>query len=442
MGIQNRYKSSFVSKGTTILTAKPFAYVLRSLYRNERCDHCLQSGKLFRCSACQYVYYCNRSCQQGSWPTHNTECVNLKRVSPKVVPDMARLMARIIIKLSQGGDDEVEYYTKTKFRRFKDLMSHYSDIKKDEKKMEHFMFLCGVLFGFLGDTPMPNSAELMGIYGRICINSFNIFDLDMNSIGVGIYLAPSVVDHSCVPNAVATFEGITLNIRTIEDLPSLDWSQIRISYIDVLKTTKERRSELQSSYYFWCNCKKCEEPELMAEAAACSNKNCTNPCSPDMESCPECNIKLLENFKEIFDEVSSFTAHHLQNMKNMAYLDVSKMCLKKQEGVLHSLNIQHVQTLQTAFDSSISLQHWEEAEFYAKKLIKGYLVYYGEVHPLTGILLLMTGKIQLYLEKPKQALEALRKANSILAITHGEQHTLVRENLKPLLYQATTEGLK
>ncbi|XP_003708212.3 SET and MYND domain containing, class 3 isoform X2 [Megachile rotundata] len=434
--------NNLTKKGTTIFTAKPFAYVLSSKYRTNRCDYCLTSGKLFRCSACQYVYYCNRSCQQGSWPTHNTECVNLKRVSPKVVPDMARLMARIIIKLSQGGDDEVEYYTKTKFRRFKDLMSHYSDIKKDEKKMEHFMFLCGVLFGFLGDTPMPNSAELMGIYGRICINSFNIFDLDMNSIGVGIYLAPSVVDHSCVPNAVATFEGITLNIRTIEDLPSLDWSQIRISYIDVLKTTKERRSELQSSYYFWCNCKKCEEPELMAEAAACSNKNCTNPCSPDMESCPECNIKLLENFKEIFDEVSSFTAHHLQNMKNMAYLDVSKMCLKKQEGVLHSLNIQHVQTLQTAFDSSISLQHWEEAEFYAKKLIKGYLVYYGEVHPLTGILLLMTGKIQLYLEKPKQALEALRKANSILAITHGEQHTLVRESLKPLLYQATTEGLK
>lgn len=434
--------NNLTKKGTTIFTAKPFAYVLSSKYRTNRCDYCLTSGKLFRCSACQYVYYCNRSCQQGSWPTHNTECVNLKRVSPKVVPDMARLMARIIIKLNQGGDDEVEYYTKTKFRRFKDLMSHYSDIKKDEKKMEHFMFLCGVLFGFLGDTQMPNSAELMGIYGRICINSFNIFDLDMNSIGVGIYLAPSVVDHSCVPNAVATFEGITLNIRTIEDLPSLDWSQIRISYIDVLKTTQERRSELQSSYYFWCNCKKCEKPELMAEAAACPNKNCTNPCSPDMESCPECNVKLPEKFKEIFNEVSSFTAHHLQNMKNMAYLDVSKMCLKKQEGVLHSLNIQHVQTLQTAFDSSISLQHWEEAEFYAKKLIKGYLVYYGEIHPLTGILLLMTGKIQLYLEKPKQALEVLKKANSILAITHGEQHTLVRENLKPLLYQATTEELK
>nr|XP_034194317.1 histone-lysine N-methyltransferase SMYD3 isoform X2 [Osmia lignaria] len=442
MGIQNRHKGLFVSKGTTILTAKPFAYVLRSLYHNERCDHCLQSGKLFRCSACQYVYYCNQSCQQGSWPVHSTECANLKRVSPKIVPDMARLMARIIIKLNQGGGDEIEYYSKTKFRKFKDLMSHYSDIKKDEKKMEHFMFLCGVLFGFLGDGPILNSAELMGIYGRICINSFNIFDLDMNSIGVGIYLAPSIVDHSCVPNAVATFEGTTINIRTIEDLPCLDWSQIRISYIDVLKTTKERRTELQSSYYFWCNCKKCEEPEPMVEAAVCPNKLCKNPCFLDIDNCSECNTKLSEKFKETFNEVSSFTAHHLQNMKNMAYLDVSKMCLEKQEDVLHSLNLQHVQTLQTAFDSTISLEHWEEAEYYAKKLITGYLVYYGEIHPLTGLLYLMIGKIQLYLEKPKQALEALKKANGILAITHGEQHTLIRENLKPLLYQAIIEGLK
>lgn len=68
-------------------------------------------------------------------------------------------------------------------------------------------------------------------------------------------------------------------------------------------------------------------------------------------------------------------------------------------------------------------------------------MYYGEIHPLTGLLYLMIGKIQLYLEKPKQALEALKKASEILAITHGEQHTLIRENLKPLLYQATTEGL-
>lgn len=52
----------------------------------------------------------------------------------------------------------------------------------------------------------------------------------------------------------------------------------------------------------------------------------------------------------------------------------------------------------------------------------------------------MTGKIQLYLEKPKQALEILKKANSVLMITHGEKHTLIQEHLKPLLYQASVEG--
>ncbi|XP_015431558.1 PREDICTED: histone-lysine N-methyltransferase SMYD3 [Dufourea novaeangliae] len=429
----------FLKKGTTILTTKPFAYVLSSKYSRDRCDHCLRSGKLSKCSACQCVYYCNRSCQQDAWSIHKTECPKLKKVLPKVVPDMARLMTRIIIKLKQGGGEEMGYYSETSYRKFKDLMSHYSDIKKDKERMEHFMCLCGILNELFENEPMPSYVELTAIYGRICINSFNIFDLDMNSIGVGIYLAPSIIDHSCMPNAVATFEGPTITIRTIVDLPCLDWSQIRISYIDVLKTTKDRRMELQNSYYFWCNCKKCEQPELMAEAAMCPNKSCTHPCSPDTDTCTKCGTEFPEKFKDTFHEISDFTAYHLQSMKDMAYLDVSKVCLKKQEGVLHPLNIQHVQTLQSAFDSTISLQHWEEAESYAKRLTNGSLLYYGEVHPLTGILYLMIGKIQLYLGKPKQALEPLKRAKSILIITHEEKHTLVKEHLKPLLHQAIME---
>lgn len=429
---------NFIKKGTTILTAKPFAYVLCSKYKNVRCDYCFKSGKLFRCSACQYVYYCNQSCQQMSWPMHSKECARLKKFSPWGISNVARLMARIIIKLNQGGDEERGYYNETSYRKFKDLMSHCSEIKKDEKKMEHFVCLCNVLHKFLEDMPIPSTAELLGIYGRITINSFSIFNLDMN-IGVGIYLGPSILDHSCKPNAVATFEGTTITVKAIEDLPSLDLSQIRIPYIDVIKTTRDRRAELQSSYYFWCDCEKCEKPEPMAEAAACPNKLCTYPCAPNADLCEKCNTKFPENFKEIFDEISEFTAYHLENMKNIAYLDVSKMCLSRQEGVLHPLNVQYVQTLQTAFDSSINLQHWEEAESYAKKLINGYLTYYGEIHPSTGILYLSIGKLEVYLKKLKQAIKTLRKASLILTITHGAQHSVIVENLKPLLYQATIE---
>lgn len=67
-------------------------------------------------------------------------------------------------------------------------------------------------------------------------------------------------------------------------------------------------------------------------------------------------------------------------------------------------------------------------------------LYYGEIHPLTGLLYLTTGKIQLHLEKPKDALKVLKKANEVLMITHGDQHSLIREELKPLLYQAIMES--
>lgn len=67
-------------------------------------------------------------------------------------------------------------------------------------------------------------------------------------------------------------------------------------------------------------------------------------------------------------------------------------------------------------------------------------LYYGEVHPLTGLLYLMTGKIQLHLRKLKQALEILKKASAVLTITHSDKHSVMREEMRPLLYQAIMEA--
>lgn len=58
------------------------------------------------------------------------------------------------------------------------------------------------------------------------INTFNILDAEMQSIGSGLYLAASVIDHSCAPNAVAVFEGTKIYIRTLCDIPSLNWMNV------------------------------------------------------------------------------------------------------------------------------------------------------------------------------------------------------------------------
>lgn len=60
----------------------------------------------------------------------------------------------------------------------------------------------------------------------MCVNSFSICNQELHSLGTGIYLAASVVDHSCKPNAVVTFEGTTLYIRALEKIPALDWSKV------------------------------------------------------------------------------------------------------------------------------------------------------------------------------------------------------------------------
>lgn len=105
------------------------------------------------------------------------------------------------------------------------------------------------------------------------VNAFNVLDQDMNSIGTGIYLGVSVTDHCCRPNAVATFEGTTISIRMIEEIPALDWSKVKhtiitkrcsilsfqifISYVDLVNTPESRQNDLQQNYFFLCECIKC-----------------------------------------------------------------------------------------------------------------------------------------------------------------------------------------
>lgn len=147
-----------------------------------------------KCASCQYVYYCNRECQKKAWLQHKIECPFLKSIIPKIVPDAARIMSRIILKLRNGGDLERGYYTDTHYRKFKDLMSRrirfsnnyflfhfndnfcldYNDIKNDKIRMEHFESLSHVLRDLLGNTYMPNEVELLGIYGRVCYIYLNI----------------------------------------------------------------------------------------------------------------------------------------------------------------------------------------------------------------------------------------------------------------------------
>ncbi|XP_055547017.1 histone-lysine N-methyltransferase SMYD3 [Wyeomyia smithii] len=441
----------FYKRGSLIHTEQPFVSVLQSRYRDERCDACFKHEKVLKCSNCLYTRYCNRLCQKEAWLEHQDECSKLKKIAPRSVPDAALLMSRIIRKLHKGGDFQKGYYTTKYYRRFGDLMTHENDIKEDEKRMEHFRSLHVVLRSLVDETIMPSNVELLQIFGKICINSFNILDDEMNSIGTGIYLGASVMDHSCRPNAVASFDGTTIHVRLLEDYDNntggeMDISKVFISYIDLMDPTDVRRGRLCSQYYFECNCQRCgDEQELsLMNAGACPNRNCDEPitmegCNKLVEKCPRCEVSIKHSVREKFREISSLTMSQLADMKDIAYLDVCQLCLKKQENILHYYNVWHLKTLDHAFESAIKMKKWSEAINYGLRLVKGFKKYNGPFHPLYGLLLLKIGKIQLFVKQVEQALKNINESEKIIRVTHGEQHDLYKKQLVPLLCQAADE---
>ncbi|XP_054728813.1 histone-lysine N-methyltransferase SMYD3 [Anastrepha obliqua] len=438
-----RRNSKAIKRGDRILTEQPFVFVLQAKYRKERCDNCLQACKVLKCANCQYVYYCSRDCQMQSWSLHKIECPFLKRIYPRTVPDAARMLCKLSIHLNNGGDLVRGYYTETCSRRFRELMSHYGEIKYDARRLEHLESLHAVLQDMMGDsTIVPNLAELTSIYGRLITNGFSILDPEMNSIATAIYLGVSITNHSCKPNAVATFEGTTLHIHAIEDIECLDWSKIFISYIDLLNTPAERRAELQSNYYFLCICSKCTDMQETHEmlAAACPNKKCNAFLDINLNNCPHCDTDVSPKQRNGYNEAMSITKTHLENMKDVAYLDVCKLCLAKQKGFVHPLNVWHIKTLDAAFEAAIDVSKWAEALEFSKELVPGFRKYYGDWHPLLGLLYLKIGKIQLYECQLAEAVKNLKEAQKILQVTHGRDHSLLREQLQSLLAQSIAEA--
>ena len=56
------------------------------------------------------------------------------------------------------------------------------------------------------------------VYGQVLTNSFAIHDEKLTPIGRAVYLAASIFDHSCSPDASFTFIGTTIYIKATRDL--------------------------------------------------------------------------------------------------------------------------------------------------------------------------------------------------------------------------------
>ena len=63
---------------------------------------------------------------------------------------------------------------------------------------------------------LPSKSELLEIYGKLLVNQFDMVlqtESSHTSIGSGLYLGASAIDHSCSPNVTRISNGKELILR-------------------------------------------------------------------------------------------------------------------------------------------------------------------------------------------------------------------------------------
>jgi len=416
------------SRGSLVLSSPLFSHVVSSPVSHLVCDHCLDrpslymeddpvspSSRLDRCSGCKLVHYCCKPCQRQAWRKHKDECKYLKNVAPRVPPSIVRLIARTV-KETHERPDYSEILPGGRRRSFSDLMSHKDEIVEDRHKMEAFHSFVEVLFACVG-REVYSTEEVLEVYCRVLINSVEITDSFGNSIGTGVYLGLSAVDHSCKPNVSVTFVGKTALLRAIENVEEPSFQNIRINYLTEILPRHERQRRLKEQYYFDCNCDLCldEDADSLIESFVCPK--CFKAVPVNAQKCSSC----LDNVTTA--ELNKRRAQYLEVINGMKGTSDMERYVSM-VGVVHPMDWRMIDKAEKAMSAALEENKLIKFVEIGSSLVEPYQTYYPEYSPSLGLHLMKVGKAALYVQDEHKAVEMLWKAVKIVAVSHGEKHKL------------------
>ncbi|KAH8820336.1 hypothetical protein F5884DRAFT_849599 [Xylogone sp. PMI_703] len=226
----------------------PFIAVVEKSALDQVCAYCFKEAKqasLRRCSGCKMDRYCSQACQAASWKVfHKKECPIFKSL-PDVLPTPVRALLQVLLQYRPGYSGEPVWGQ---------LKSHMEEQRNNRRQEMEMLLQCRAAMKYanypenLGDVPLE-------IMSRMKVNAFRITLPDDTPIGLCFEPRASLANHSCIPNAVITFDGRILCMRALEHIKL--HKEIFISYVDPTQRREVRQTELQDRYFFACKCEKC-----------------------------------------------------------------------------------------------------------------------------------------------------------------------------------------
>lgn len=257
--------------------------VLMETERRAQCSYCFQP--LDRSHTANSLHnHCSSQCR-----ARDTNCSLEDAAVSSIhdVPSPTVVLCSRILRYCEESPDVA--------KKFTELCFNVEDLSQEEKEEYlSIMIRCSELLRLM------NSKESEAAYdtcrsmiqldptlafqfmSRLIMNGFTISTSEQLPLGVGVYPAASMINHSCRPNAVPTFWFSTpsppmLQITMCKSVRVGD--EIAISYCDVSAPRYVRREGLIKNYKFACDCSHCGDFEtdgdmigLKCQAIGCIGK--------------------------------------------------------------------------------------------------------------------------------------------------------------------------
>ncbi|PLB34964.1 S-adenosylmethionine-dependent methyltransferase [Aspergillus candidus] len=254
---QGLFATKAIPAGGDVLNIKtPFVAVLDTERLGDTCSGCFgrryfggDDVSLRACTGCRVLRYCDRTCQSKDWKlAHSLECPTFKKLNPRVLPNNARAVLRIVQRVQRGR------YTPAELGRFAQLETHEAAIRAENpRQWERISLSAKAVSAYSGGE--MDEGEICEAGAKLDLNSFNLTNAQYDRIGLYLHPYAALINHSCAYNAVAGFDGAELFVKAVR--PIAKGEQVFISYVDTTNPTQLRRQELRERYFFDCACSKC-----------------------------------------------------------------------------------------------------------------------------------------------------------------------------------------
>ncbi|KAM6906622.1 N-lysine methyltransferase SMYD2-like [Lycodopsis pacificus] len=401
--------------GELLFSSPAYSCVLSVKERGLYCEFCFtRKEKLARCGKCRKASYCSVECQRGDWAMHKLECSAMNAFKEKWCPsEISRLVARILAKKKT----QKERCVSEKILLIEEIQSHVEDVDNEKREMNE-ADVAGLHRFFSKHLELPGHKDLLTLFSQVACNGFTVEDDELSHMGTALYPDVALINHSCLPSVIVTYNGTSAEVRAVKNMKPGD--EVLISYIDLLYPADDRNNRLRESYYFTCDCQDCKTKSKDKEKLKVRKRS--DPIEPDVIS------NMVRYARKTIREFRALK--HIKTPSEL--LEICEQSLEEMGAVFDDANVYMLHVMYQAMGVCLYMQDPYGALRYGENIIKHYSKLYPPYSLNVSSMYLKLGRLYMGLERHSVGVSALKKAMAIMEVAHGKDHFYLTELRKEM----------